>query len=63
MKYLKWLKWWKIVTLIATIVYSIYIYIDDCFNWMIITQLAIIISAGPSVFYKKPSRNIFKVWN
>ncbi len=56
MKYLKWLKWVWIVTLLATIAYSTYIYTDDGFNWMIVVQLAIVISAGPSVFYKKPSQ-------
>ena len=56
MKYLKWLKWAWIVNLVATIAYSTYIYIDYGFSWMIVAQLAIVISAGPSVFYKKPSQ-------
>ena len=56
MKYLKWLKWAWMVTLAATIAYSTYIYIDDGFSWMIVAQLAIVISAGPSVFYKKSSQ-------
>ena len=56
MKYLKWLKWAWIGTLVATIAYSTYIYIDDGFSWMIVAQLAIVISAGPSVFYKKSSQ-------
>ena len=56
MKYLKRLKWVWIVTLVATIAFSTYIYIDDGFSWMIVAQLAIVISAGPSVFYKKPSQ-------
>tara|TARA_B100001059_G_C17339136_1_gene335012 strand:+ start:329 stop:535 length:207 start_codon:yes stop_codon:yes gene_type:complete len=62
MIYLKWLKWAWIVTLFATIAYSTYIYIDDGLSWMIVTLLAIEVSAGPSVFYKN-TRNSFRVWN
>ena len=60
MKYLKWLKWDWIITLVSTTVYSIYIYIDDGFSWMIVTQLAIVISAGPAYFNRNP-RNSFRV--
>ncbi len=56
MKYLKWLKWAWIVTLVAIIAYSTYIYFVYGFSWMIVAQLAIVISAGPSVFYKKSSQ-------
>ncbi len=56
MKYLKCLKWAWIFTFVATTAYSTYIYIDDGFSWMIVAQLAIVISAGPSLFYKIPSQ-------
>jgi hypothetical protein len=52
MKYLKWLKWAWIATFVATIAYSTCIYIDEGFSWMIVAQLAIVNSVGPSLFYK-----------
>lgn len=55
MKYLKWLKWSWIVLSVATITYSIYIYIDNGFSWIIVAQLLIVLGAGPSVFYNPPT--------
>ncbi len=56
MRDLKWLKWAWIVLLVATIIYSIYNYIENGFSWLAIAQLLIVLGAGTGIFYKKPSQ-------
>jgi len=50
MKYVKWL--W-IITLIAAIIYSIYDYVGNGFNWRTIINLIIILSTGVGLLNKK----------
>ena len=54
MKYFKWLKWVWIITLVATIIYPIYNYIENSFSWVTIVKLLIVLGAGPGLFYQKP---------
>ena len=46
-------KWLWIVTLIVAILYSIYDFIQNGFNWRTITNLIIVVSSVIVLFYKK----------
>jgi len=51
MKY--FVKWLWIITLIVAIIYSIYDFMKNGFNWRTIINLIIVVSSGIALFCKK----------
>ena len=50
---MKFVKWLWIVTLIVAIIYSVYDYMGNGFNWRTIINLIIVVSGGIALLKKK----------